>query len=192
MYEDAIRLGIKNGYRNEVIGRKIFITFPTFAFSEILEVEFEILNSISEFFQIPITSVQVVGSSKTGYSYFKSTDFLQGVSDLDIAIVDPYLFQKYCEIVSEETKGFSNLSKFMRTDDSDNYKSYCKYIVKGIFRPDLMPVCSQKKDWFNFFNKLSNNHIKMFSCINAGIYFSMKFFEQKQAETIDLFRRQSL
>lgn len=192
IYENAIRLGIKKGLGNELIGRKIFITYPTFAFTEMLEAEFDILNSISDYFQIPITSIQVVGSSKTGYSYHKSTIFVKGTSDLDIAIIDPGLYQKYCEIVAQVTKGFADLSKFKRTSDVNNYLSYCKYLAKGIFRPDLMPTCEAKKNWFNFFNKLSNNYVDDFSDINAGIYFSQKFFEQKQAETIDFIRRNSL
>ena len=189
IYEEGINSGIKGGFRNEIISRKIYLSYPTFAFKDNHDIEFEILNSISNEFKIPLSSVQVVGSSKTGYSYFKNTEFKIGQSDLDIAIIDPYLFQKYCEIVLKETNGFTDLTKFKRSQESNNYNSYKNYLAKGIFRPDFMPAIEAKKKWFNFFNKLSNKYDTIFSDINAGIYFSQTFFEYKQSENIDHYKK---
>lgn len=189
MYNRGIRSGVDQGLSNEEICRKIYLTYPTYAFEGDFEMEFELLNRISYEFNLPITAVQIAGSAKTGYSYFKSTEFVKGSSDLDIAIIDPYLFQAYCEIVMQETRGLKDLSRFKRTADTDNYKAYIKYIANGYFRPDLMPACEPRKEWFNFFNKLSQNYVNYFSDINAGIYFSELFFEYKQSENIDIFKR---
>ena len=189
MYNKGIIKGIEQGLRDEIISRKIFLTYPTYAFLGDYDLEFELYDSISNEFKVPITSIQVVGSGKTGYSYLKSTPFILGDSDLDIAIVDPGLFQRYSEIVMRETSGFQNLSKFSRTADSNNYTSYKEYISKGIFRPDFIPTCEARKRWFNYFNRLSINYNSIFSDISGGIYFSQVFFEYKQSQNIDLFKR---
>lgn len=188
MYNTGIQLGIDNSVRNDVIARKVYLSFPTYIFIGNEELEFELLNSISNFFKIPYTSVQVVGSSKTGFSYYKNKDFIKGESDLDIAIVDENLFIEYCEIILRETNGFKDISNFGRTKDGDsNFDSYKTYITKGIFRPDLMPNCEARKKWFVFFNKLSSKYFELFSDINAGIYLSQKFFEYKQADNVDFY-----
>ena len=149
----------------------------------------KITNSIANQFKVSLSSIQVVGSAKTGYSYYKNKEFIEGESDLDISIVSKDLFIKYLEIVLIETKGFKDLSMFGRNKDGkSNFESYRFYINKGIFRPDLMPTCEAKKKWFNYFNKLSEKHFELFSSINAGIYLSQKFFEFKQSENIDFYK----
>lgn len=189
MYEEGIEIGIENNIRNEVIARKVYLSFPTSVFIGKEELEFEIFNIIASFFKIPITAIQVVGSAKTGYSYYNNKEFKEGISDLDIAIVSPELFIYYSEIVLRETKGFKDLSKFGRTSDGNSkFTMYRKYVTKGIFRPDLMPTCESKKKWFNFFNKLSGKHFELFESINAGIYLSHKFFEFKQADNIEFYK----
>lgn len=190
MYEEGIELGIENNLRKEIIARKIYLSFPTNIFVGNEELQFEIMNSISNQFKVPLTTIQVAGSAKTGYSYFKNKEFIKGESDLDISIVSEDLFIKYTEIVLIETNGFKDLSFFGRNrDGKSNFDSYRQYINKGIFRPDLMPTCEAKKKWFNYFNKLSGKHFELFSSINAGIYLSQKFFEFKQADNINFYNK---
>ena len=141
MYKEGIEIGLKNGLDPGVIARKIYLSFPTHVFKGKEEMEFELLNSIKEFFRIPFSSIKVVGSSKIEYSYVKNKKFIQGQSDLDVAIVDSHLFQFYCESVFKETIGLTDLSKFGRSSEGvSKYPSYCKYLSKGMFRPDLMPI----------------------------------------------------
>ncbi len=189
MYEEGIELGIEKKQRNEVIARKIYLSFPTNVFVGKEELQFEITNSIANQFKIPLTAVQIVGSAKTGYSYYKNQEFKPGESDLDVSIVSKELFINYTEKVLIETKGFKDLSSFGRNrDGKSDFNSYRAYINKGIFRPDLMPACDSKNKWFNFFNKLSEKHFDLFDSINAGIYLSQKFFEYKQADNIDFYK----
>ena len=75
---------------------------------------FRILNEICERFKLPFSSVKVVGSAHTGYSYFKERDFVPGESDLDVAIISPSLFQDYSEQVYWMTHRYSDLTKFSR------------------------------------------------------------------------------
>jgi len=191
LYNKGIDIGLDKNSRNEVIARKIYLSFPTQVFIGKEELEFELISSICNQFKIPFCSVQVAGSAKSGYSYYKKKEFKLGESDLDIAIVDENLFIQYCEIILRETKGFKDLSKFGRTKDGvDKFDLYKQYITRGIFRPDLMPLCDANKKWFNFFNKLSEKYFDLFSDINAGIYLSQKFFEYKQADNIDFYKNE--
>ncbi|MDB5123840.1 MAG: hypothetical protein JWP94_1969 [Mucilaginibacter sp.] len=188
MFKEGINSGLQAGYSVDLISRKIYTVYPTFAFDGDYDIQFEIFNLICSEFDVPITAIQVCGSAKTGFNFNKNTEYKRGSSDLDIAIVDSLLFQKYCEIVLKETYGFRDLSNFTE----GNARSYYKYIAKGFFRPDFMPTCIAKREWQNFFNKLSVKYIDMFSNINAGIYFSQTFFELKQASNIDLFKTDTL
>lgn len=165
------------------IVRKIYLTYPTNALIDKEEKQFEILNEISQFFQIPINHIQVCGSSKTGKSFHKASSFTPKISDLDIAIIDSHLFVKYSELVFDITQGFQNITKFS-TQRGNNFASYSDYISKGIFRPDFMPSCIERVNWFRFFNQLSLKHEDYFKSINAGIYQSQVFFEYKQLKNI--------
>ncbi len=184
-HKDGIRNSLKIGMPHNLIARKIFLTYPTKIFTGSEDLGFEICNVVSCFFKIPINHIQFSGSGKVGYSYFKNREFIPGKSDLDIAIVDLQLFNKYSEIVYGITKGFTDLTKFPTKDDTSVYHQYLRTLVRGFFRPDLMPYCPQKNEWFKFFNNLSSKYYKLFKNINAGIYASQYFFEQKQIDVVE-------
>jgi hypothetical protein len=180
---DSIEKSLKDRLSHTEIVRKIYLTYPTSALVEKEEKQYEILNEISQHFIIPINHVQVCGSSKVGQSFHKTSTFTPKVSDLDVAIIDPNLFLKYSELVFDITKGFQDNTKFT-TSKGNNYSSYTEYISRGIFRPDFMPSCPERANWFSFFNKLSLKHNDYFKSINAGIYSSQLFFEYKQSSNI--------
>lgn len=169
----------------EEIVRKVYLTYPTSALINKEEKQYEILNEISLFFNIPINHIHVCGSSKTGRSFHKVSTFVPKKSDLDIAIIDQNLFLKYSEIAFKVTNGLLDKSKFTNyNNNTKNYSSYIEYISRGIFRPDLMPTCIDRVNWFMFFNNLSKKHNDYFKSINAGIYQSQTFFEYKQISNI--------
>lgn len=185
IHSKGLETGLRDKLNSELIVRKLYLCYPTYAFigEDInYDIQFEIFNSISEFFDIPITSIKVAGSGQTGYSYHKKKEFEVGKSDLDIAIIDLSLYNKYIEICYNNTNGLRDYTKFR---DQDTFKQYCKNLARGLFRPDLMPRCKEKSEWFEYFGKLSEKYFKEFKNINAGIYASQKFFEHKQAESID-------
>lgn len=182
---EAIELGLSASESHVEIARKLYLTYPTNVFVGNEEMQFDIFNKISQFFNIPITSVQVVGSAKTGHSFYKNQSFVKGISDLDIAIVDANLFVQYVDKVFQLTKGFSDRTGFHRfPDGSSSFQSYKEYLSKGIFRPDLMPSGILKAEWRSFFGRLSGKYSDTFKSINAGIYLSQTFFEQKQKQSI--------
>lgn len=183
-YIKSIEIGLNSKRKHTEIARKIFLSHPTSAFEGNEEKQFEILNEISEFFMIPITNVQIVGSSKIGESLHKKKKFDSKTSDLDIAIIDSNLFIYYTEQVFSITRGFKDLTQFPIYSGTSSFQNYSNYVTKGIFRPDLMPTGSLRADWNSFFGKLSSKHSDLFKSINAGIYLSQIFFEIKQCSTI--------
>lgn len=176
----------RNASLNDIqITRKIFLLDPAFIFKDHRIEGFQILNSIAEKFRIALGCVKIVGSSQTGFSPFKGRDFRFAESDLDIAIVSPALFQRYCEIVYEITNGYRNLTQFKDADSRDQFEENLKV---GFFRPDLMPQGKEKADWFLYFNSLTARYSTIFNSINGGIYFSERFFEGKQLEVVKLLK----
>ena len=130
-------------------------------------------------------SIQIAGSAKTGRSFHKQRDFIPGDSDLDVAIIDASLFQNYMEAIFKETKGHSVRTGFQIRDGQSTADEYIAYLTKGIFRADLMPSGEARKNWNKFFGLLSARHGDLFKSINAGIYFSQLFFENKQRSIIN-------
>lgn len=183
----SIERGIDSNTPHNEIVRKVFLSYPTHALVGEEDRQYAILNSISKFFSIPIMSIQVAGSAKTGKSFYQNKDFTPGESDLDIAIIDSSLFIYYMELVFDITNGYSNKANFPLKDGRSTASEYISYISKGIFRPDLMPHCPQKANWRSFFGTLSRDHNDLFKSINAGLYMSQTFFEYKQNSTIQDF-----
>lgn len=178
---EAIDKGIKDNISYSKIIRKVYLCYPHYALIDKEDVQFEIFDSISKFFLIPYTAVQLAGSAKTGYSFHKKTAFKPKESDLDIAIIDPILFQRYVELVFEKTKGYTDRTHFRDSSEAD---TYIQYITKGIFRIDLMPSCPERARIDGFFNDITRKNQYLFKSINAGIYMSQVFFEAKQRSAI--------
>lgn len=172
--------------QDEEIVKKIFLLDSTYMFEQYPIEGYRILNSIAQKYRIPFSCIKVVGSAHTGYSPINKRGFLFGSSDLDIAIISPSLFQRYSEIVFGLTKGYTNMTGFASQPEATSFQSY---LQQGFFRPDLMPNCNDKNEWFRFFNSLTQSHSTVFGNINAGIYFSEVFFVTKQVPTIIGLRR---
>ncbi len=186
---NIIDLCIKNGDSTNTIVRKIFLGYPTKVFVGKEDRQFEIIQEICKFFNVPYNTIQVVGSAKIGHSYFKNKDFDAARSDLDIAVIDKDLYISYMEKSFAITNGYTDNTKFTNhVRGGSNFAEYRKNLTKGFFRPDLMPDCKEKADWRTFFHSLSTTNKDLFVSINAGIYLNQVFFESKQKATIDQYK----
>jgi hypothetical protein len=185
---EAIEKGIKDkdGYNNIV--RKVYLTYPSSVLSQEKEREFAICDAISRHFDIPIMAVKIAGSAQLGKSLHKNRDFIPKFSDLDIAIIEPRLFRKYTELVFNNTRGYSDRSKFPNRKGESKAGEYMDYILKGIFRADIMPSCTERAEWDEFFGQLSRENSDLFKTINAVVYMSQTFFESKQRSIIKLYK----
>lgn len=171
------------------ISRRLFLYDFNYVFSTNQERGFQISNAICERFKLRFSEVKVVGSAQVGYSYFSQRDFAPGDSDLDVALISHELFQIYSEDTYWMTTRYTDLSKFPRRSGVSTDRDFRDYLSAGFFRPDLMPECAKKSEWFRFFNLLSNKHSDLFKNINAGIYLSEAFFEMKNAAVVEEYRK---
>lgn len=190
----AIQLSSKSGTQPIDIARKIYLCYPTKAFINLEEKQYEIIDEICRFFQIDFTCIQIAGSAKTGRSPHKDKDFIPGKSDLDIAIINPQLFIKYMELVFIKTKGYSDLTSLpMKTKRNvPTIKFHKEYLSKGMFFPDAIPYGPERAEWFDFFSKLSDKHQDQFKSINAVIYISESLFVEKQTSAIKKYTEKGL
>ena len=74
IHNDGIKSGVSDGLKANAIARKIYLSYPTYIFIDFYDLEFEIIDSICEQFKLPLKSVQVAGSAKTGHSYHQNKD----------------------------------------------------------------------------------------------------------------------
>lgn len=186
--DQEIRASLNRGDSDGITVRRLFCYGSAAVLLKHKEAGFDIINAVSQRFGVPFRCIYITGSVQTGYSYFKARDFIPAESDIDLAIVDTILFRRYCEIVFEETKGYTDLTKFPTKAGTNSANSFRNYIAKGYLRPDLMPNCIAKQEWFRFFNELSGRYAALFNDINCGIYFSEVFFEGKQVPLIKKFQ----
>jgi hypothetical protein len=174
------------GYRPYKVARKVF----SFRSSPVLQVHskeaFEILDEVATHFRLQFRSIVVVGSAQTGYSYVKDREFKEKESDLDLAVIDTELFCYCSEEAFLAAKGYRDLTGFK---DQAMANSFREYLSRGIFRPDMMPSCSWKNDWFTYFNRLSMKYAGTFASVNCGVYQSDVFFESKQSSLVSQYKK---
>ncbi len=119
------------------ISRKIYLSYKTEVFRDDEEIEFYIINSISKYFNVPFSSVQVCGSAKTGLSFHKEKKFITCESDLDIAVISLELFNKFAESANEISKGYSDLSCFPLYRGNRTDKQFKWNFLKGFFYAEM-------------------------------------------------------
>lgn len=181
---EGIKTGLINNDSHKAIARKIFLSYSTEIFRDNEDKEFYIKDNISKRFEIPFSSIEIVGSSKTGLSFFKDKKFEPGISDLDIAIISLPLYMKFTETVHKLTNGYADLTIFSVFKGLSNAVRFKGGLLNGYVNPFIMPSCDLKTQWLDFFNSLSNKHYDLFKNINGGVYSSEYFFETKQEECI--------
>lgn len=181
----GIKSGLSNNDTKNLIARKIYLSYSTEIFKDNEDAEFYIKNTISQQFEIPFSSIEIAGSSKTGLSFYKNKVFQPGLSDLDIAIISLPLFNKFSEHSHQITKGYTDLTIFPFFKGRRTDKQFISKLPDGFVNPFFMPNCEMKSKWLDFFNKLSNSYFDLFKNINGGIYASEYFFEFKQEDCIN-------
>lgn len=171
---------------------RLFSYQECYAFTNCKELGFQITQEISDFFDINFRSIHFVGSSQLGHSFAKNTPFEEGVSDLDVAIVNSNLYLQYLEKINVVTKSFNSLDKFTNhglLSPNEVAEAFKLALAKGYFRPDYMPVCDDKYIWDKFFNDLSSKYAHKFKKITCGIYVSQAVFNMKQKFILNRIRR---
>jgi len=151
------------------------------------EREYQIKNAISSKFEVDIFSVHFGGSGKTGESYHKVSNFRQGESDLDAAIISGALFIRFLEESLRVTDRFKDLTAYAgRIDDVRSFK---QRLCLGILIPNEMPDCSLRSEWIDFFENISYGNSDLFKDVNCWIYSSQVAYELKFSNTVKILNK---
>ena len=182
MHKSEIERCVTSGGNKLVVARKVYLSYPTYAFQDQHDIEFDIRDKIAAFFNVDIHCVQFAGSAKTGWSFHSKKSFRRGESDLDAAIISPEKFLHYMKQISIATKDYSDLSGFSRTRDG---VSHSEIMLANIARHTMinlkiMPTGLEKTRIRTFSNVLTREYNEFFSDISVAIYGSAYFFENKQ------------
>lgn len=137
---------------------------------------YELKEEISSFLDVDFNDVQLVGSGKMGFSIKPSRRYgcFNDNSDLDIAIVSPFLFQK----VWKEAFSYKKSGAYWPSSDS-----FFKFLSSGWVRPDKLPSSTHfafTGRWWDFFNELTKSTKYGSYKIRAGLYQSWFFLEEYQ------------
>ena len=190
-YRHRIHARLKNRDSPEKIALGVYVVYQTVAMKGLDEMKFDILHQISEHHKVDINHILIAGSAQTGESFHNETLFNPKTSDLDIAIVDAGLYEKCLQITHMATRDYSDLSGFQRKEGISVYTDFLINLGRGFFRPDLMPTCTFKNQWFDFFQTSSKKYQSNFESINCGVYSSLHFFQMKQSNNIEIVKTQS-
>jgi predicted nucleotidyltransferase len=114
---------------------------------------------IAEKFGINFHEVFITGSAKLGFSPSKRKPFDLD-SDIDVAIVSAKLYDTIMDSIHGYQMELRENRKAVSANELDRYHKFLEYGAIGWMRPDLLPssfrIAELKRDWFDFFNSISN------------------------------------
>jgi hypothetical protein len=176
----------------DVFVQKYLIEDETFFFSKVKNgEEFNFKKDIASTLNVHIRDIIIVGSGKFGFS-IKPNDSTEGLylfrefdynfkmissekkSDIDVAIVSSYLFDKEIENLYKATGFYKNLW--------DNRNSFGKYVLKGKLAIRFLPLEFRlTKEIIEVQKKYQEQYGRE---VNIEIYKSWYFFESYHQENI--------
>ena len=181
-YKDLLQKAKGDRVDSFKVAGHIYLSCPTFIFKENENIDFEIRDRISKLYSIPVRSVRVIGSAKTGFSLIKNTDFEKGRSDLDIAIVDEGIFIKIWEEAYEVSNGFSR----EKLGTPENADRFLNNLSRGCINPDLLPSGGYRARIIRDFKSIGDSYKIFFGKITVFFYANEFFFRTKQKEAIEI------
>lgn len=130
-------------------------------------------QSVADHFSIHVNHVIIVGSAKLGYSVSpeKSLKAFDDQSDVDVAIVNPKLFEKYWLDMYQAKRA---MVEWPTVGDAR------KYLFQGWIRPDKLPLLEIRNTWFDFFAGLQSTDQCSPYPVRGGLYFNHEFLEYYQ------------
>ncbi|MCU7647106.1 hypothetical protein [Pseudomonas piscis] len=133
-------------------------------------------------FSVAFHEIYITGSGKLGFSPHKRTIFDYN-SDIDVALISPSLFDKIMLEISYYQMNIRNNRAVVRDRELSMYHEFLEYSALGWIRPDKLPISFQmktlKKDWFDFFDSISNNKSSVGNYkVAAGVFKSYDHFER--------------
>ena len=153
--------------------------YLTFGDSAVLDYDkyYNLKAEVAENFKIHPSEVLIVGSAKTGFSIApqKRFRFFNDKSDIDVAIISPFLFDRIWQQVFDCWEDGGEWSGI------DGFKDY---LFRGWIRPDKLPPRNRfkiRQEWWEFFRLVTQKQSYGPYKVAAGLYKSWHFFEIYQS-----------
>jgi len=183
---DRIR-SIANSIKNpEERARRIYFGEKTFALRDNEGAEFDIKSRIADYFKCDYRNVVFCGSAHLGFSPSKDTNFSPSNSDLDVAIIDGYLFHEVWKNLVEYSRAFSDLTVFGSDPGAIQRASDLREMLskRGVIHLHNLPF----KGFFladrHFLDDVSKRYASLFEKISVSFYISEYAFAWKQNSAI--------
>jgi predicted nucleotidyltransferase len=130
-------------------------------------------------FGVRESDIYIVGSGRLGFSYAKQTQFNLD-SDIDVAIVNEELFDKYSKILCRYHYDVMRYVVALDKREWSRYLEFLKYFAAGWLRPDkgttIMNRNPDVTDWWAYFRSVSHGKSEVGNHrVNAGIYKSKHY-----------------
>ncbi len=120
---------------------------------------YEFRKRIAQKFDINFHEIFITGSAKLGFSAHKRKAFDYD-SDIDVAIISATLYERVMSSIHGYQMELRENRKAVSLDELRRYHKFLEYGAIGWMRPDLLPtsfrVHELKRDWFDFFDSISN------------------------------------
>lgn len=160
--------------------RRIFMEERSVALKERREIEYKIRSEVSDFFSVNYASVYFTGSAQIGFSIVKDRLFRPGESDLDIACVDPGLFQRGWQDIISVTRAFTDMTPFgsMKANEVEALKD--NILRRGMIRVQIMPKSQLSLRWTQFEDRKTREYRGSFGKVSIAIYMNEYAFCWKQ------------
>ena len=136
---------------------------------------FNLRSEVAKNFGLHPNEVFVVGSAKLGFSVAPKNRYREFCddSDIDIALVSSKLFDEY----------WNHVFNFKKKNPYWNEHKFVNYLFQGWIRPDKLPpskLFSLRKDWWDFFQRMTSSGRYGNYKIAGGLYQSYFFLENYQ------------
>ena len=140
-------------------GTTTAISFTPAVFAGREDDYYEFRKRIAEKFDINFHEVFITGSAKLGFSPHKKKAFDYD-SDIDVAIISAALYDRVMSSIHNYQMELRENRKAVSFDELRGYHKFLEYGAIGWMRPDLLPTSFRvnhlKRDWFDFFDSISN------------------------------------
>lgn len=169
--------------------QKYFFNGTPFVFKDRDNDYYDFSKRIADKFNIQYTDINIVGSSRFGFSPHKFTDFTYE-SDIDVALCNQNLFDEFFELVSEYTYKLRYRHILLRREQYLRYIKFIKYFSTGWMRPDLLPTNTTefreiRQKWDDFFKTISYGKSEVGNYkVKAGLFKNQSYAEKYYKSSI--------
>ena len=170
--------------------QKYYFNGTPFVFKDRDGEYYDFSKKIADNFGIQYSDINIVGSSRFGFSPYKFTDFSYE-SDIDVTICNEELFEQFFEKISNYTYKLRYREILLRRDQYLRYVKFIKYFSTGWMRPDLLPSNSSefeelRESWDEFFKTISYGKSEVGNYkVKAGLFKNQSYAEKYYKSSID-------